>query len=431
MERLIKRINIYKISTKISDLFYSEETKNKKKFKLYVIHSWDFIKEISVMFFATYFLACLWYFYAKVVQTREHPQKSFYPYFSIDTFKPTNQFIITWYFIFTTITTVGYGDYYATNKYEMGFAIILLIMGPTWMAFTMGKAIAIINHMRQLSGKEYKKGSMNMWISNIEGKYKELPPELKQRITTHFLYYWKNDRLGTLANLSLENNEKLMDISDNHFNTLPDILKKELIQYLFDDIFYKFRTFFHIFDNIRHSEIYFKTAGIVQIGSMAYNTFKEFMIVKTNFIIGDYFAMQNIPSFADFNATSNVHGYTLPVFVLKEISKNQPELIEKAVKESYSYYQNIEKKSLENLTTNHLEEAEDSGRAFLEKGEAHEAAINCVLVNGCAKTIQDPMNQEIDKVSNGIDKMKTFRKKKFWELKEKLANHAISLQTRQ
>ena len=58
-------------------------------------------------------------------------EKSFYTYFELTKLTPKNQFIITWYYIFTTITTVGYGDYYATNKFEMIFAIVLLVMGPT------------------------------------------------------------------------------------------------------------------------------------------------------------------------------------------------------------------------------------------------------------------------------------------------------------
>ena len=94
--------------------------------------------------------------------------------------------------------TVGYGDYYATNKDEMGFDVIILIIGPTWVAFTMGKAIGIINSLQQLNGNTNIKEELNMWISNIEEKYEFLPLELKKKINTHFINFWKNDRLKSL-----------------------------------------------------------------------------------------------------------------------------------------------------------------------------------------------------------------------------------------
>ena len=446
MKRLSERINIYWVSQKFSDIFYKEETKAKKQLKLYVIHSWDLFKELAVMFFATYFLSCLWYYYSNYIAKKMKIEKSFYTYFELTKLTPKNQFIITWYYIFTTITTVGYGDYYATNKFEMIFAIVLLVMGPTWMAFTMGKAISIINDMRQLGRHEDKIGNLNIWLFSLEVKFREIPGTLKEKITNHFRNYWKNDRLGTLAKLSTHEHSDRKDDTDIFFNSLPNRFKNELIQYLFDDIFYKFKPFFDDFKEMKYNlalflhprifmkndtileeneyvnEIYLKISGNIQIGNKIDNIFEEFATLKMNFIIGDYFAFKKIPSFAEFKAHTDIHGYALPVIALNEITKKHPEIIESAIQKNLACYQRIEQKSLETKNTKHLDSAEDTEKICLDKERHSIAIMQCVLSNEDIQSAEDPVYREIDKFAIGINKMKNLRKKYFSEIKEKLAN---------
>ena len=57
------------------------------------------------------------------------------------------------------------------------------------MAFTMGKAISIINDMRQLGRHEDKIGNLNIWLFSLEVKFREIPGTLKEKITNHFRNY--------------------------------------------------------------------------------------------------------------------------------------------------------------------------------------------------------------------------------------------------
>ena len=57
------------------------------------------------------------------------------------------------------------------------------------MAFTMGRAIGIINDMRQLGQDEDKTGNLNIWLFSLEDKFQSIPSYLKQKIINHFRNY--------------------------------------------------------------------------------------------------------------------------------------------------------------------------------------------------------------------------------------------------
>ena len=144
------------------------------------------------------------------------------------------------------MTTIGYGDYTATNTYEMGFSILILITCPSWFAYTTGKAISIIHKLRVVGGETDNAGDLAIWLSNIESKHKRLPYKLKEKINKHYINYWKNDRLGSMLNIAKETDaaSEIIKIQDPYLDSLPDKLKKKVLHYLFDDIFNNFFFFF-------------------------------------------------------------------------------------------------------------------------------------------------------------------------------------------
>ena len=56
-----------------------------------------------------------------------------------------DQYLLSVYFIMTTMTTVGYGDNYATTTPERIFAIVLMIFGVFKFGFVSGALSSIIS----------------------------------------------------------------------------------------------------------------------------------------------------------------------------------------------------------------------------------------------------------------------------------------------
>jgi hypothetical protein len=73
---------------------------------------------------------------------------------------PNDQYIIAFYFALTTVTTVGYGDFYATSIAEMIWAMFCMIIGV--IVFS------------------YVSGSLASLLTNSDARYSELDEKLEK-----------------------------------------------------------------------------------------------------------------------------------------------------------------------------------------------------------------------------------------------------------
>ena len=63
--------------------------------------------------------------------------------------------IISCYYALTTLSTVGYGDYFPISNYERLIAIIIMIMGVAFFSYIMGNFIEIISNYEKKMGEEF------------------------------------------------------------------------------------------------------------------------------------------------------------------------------------------------------------------------------------------------------------------------------------
>ena len=101
-------------------------------------------------------------------------------------------------------------------------------------------------------GQDDKGSELNNWMTLLTRfTNKPLSKQLINQIDKHFSFYWANDRLKNIK----KDNEYL--------NSCPQAVRRHLIlNYLFDDIIYKFRAFFFTMDNMQSQFLYDICFGI-------------------------------------------------------------------------------------------------------------------------------------------------------------------------
>ena len=296
------------------------------------------------------------------------------------------------------MTTVGYGDYTATNKYEMALSILIVVTGPSWFAYTTGKAISVIHKLRDAGGEADNLGNLAIWLSNLESKHKRLPYKLKEKINKHYINYWKNDRLGSISNIVKETDaaSEIKNIQDPYLRYLPDELKKEVLNYLFDDIFNNFSFFFGrrtlwryslslylqpriyssneiiMYSNKSINELNFKITGKVTIGFVNQD-FYELYTTSLPQIIGDYFVFNEIPSFLQCHAVTTTHCFSVPSFILKRLINPNDNHFKLYIKALESNYNEIKRRIEEKL--DNIKENTDTIRKSLNPVTNHEISI--------------------------------------------------------
>lgn len=252
----------------------------------------------------------------------------------------------------TSLSTVGYGDYYPISNVERILSIFIMIFGVTFFSYFIG----VISNYDQKRLTPDKSNDLNNWLTLLTRftNHKPLPAQLVNRIESHFSFFWANNRL---ANISRE---------DAFMATLPRSIKRAImINYLFQDIFFRFRQFFNTFDN-RDSkflydiafgfmprrfeeneiiydegdevpEMYFIIEGEIGIGYRSLRMKKEIKIVKlfkSRSFICDYNVCNHKKSEFVFQTVKDAKCYALTRRFLDDLFVTYPEVGNRIKKEA-------------------------------------------------------------------------------------------------
>lgn len=111
-----------------------------------------------------------------------------------------DQLIKISYYALTTLSTVGYGDYFPLSDIEVVVSLIYILAGAAFFAFIMGSFIEIISNYQSKMGRVDRITPLRNWMTlmmRFTGD-KPLSKTLNKQIETHFAYFWQNDRLQSI-----------------------------------------------------------------------------------------------------------------------------------------------------------------------------------------------------------------------------------------
>jgi len=139
-----------------------------------------------------------------------------------------HKLIVSCYFALTTLSTVGYGDYYPVSNIERIIAVVIMLGGVAFFSYIMGNFIEIISNYEKKMGVVDKSGDLHNWLILLTRftNNQPLPKSLTAQIEANFSYYWAQDRLACLST------------DEQYLEALPRKLKNQIMTvYLFSDVF--------------------------------------------------------------------------------------------------------------------------------------------------------------------------------------------------
>ena len=196
---------------------------------MYIIVYWLLI----ILVIITYFQGCFWFLISNEIDRSDH---NFVKNFELDQATNARKLIVSCYFTLTTLSTVGYGDFYPQSTLERIVGIIVLLLGVAFFSYIMGNFIEIITNYDQKMGVIDRGTDLHNWMT-ILSRYtnnKPLPRKLINKIEANFAYYQANDRINTLHP------------DDEYLSQMPRYIKRTIMRnYIFQDVFFKFKSFFN------------------------------------------------------------------------------------------------------------------------------------------------------------------------------------------
>jgi len=141
------------------------------------------------------------------------------------------KYIASFYFLMTTMTTVGYGDIVCISSIERIFHIILLAIGTLLYTFIVS---TIGNYLREQSHEQIKLNKDMTILENIRISHPKMPFKLYSKIQNHLL--------------NISNKRKKTGISFL-LNGIPDTIKNDLLFRIYSKVINEFS----IFKNVNNS----------------------------------------------------------------------------------------------------------------------------------------------------------------------------------
>ena len=103
---------------------------------------------------------------------------------------------ILMYFAFTTLSTVGFGDYYPVSNMERLVGCVILIAGVAIFSLMMGKFIEILTSFKEMNN-DYNESDDLMKFFGLLKKFnndRPLKSKVITRIQNFFDYRWSKDK---------------------------------------------------------------------------------------------------------------------------------------------------------------------------------------------------------------------------------------------
>ena len=100
--------------------------------------------------------------------------------------------ILVTYYMFTSLSTVGFGDYHPRSNFERVYCAMILLFGVAIFSYIMGNFIDILSEFKEFHKDIGDGDNLSKFFGTMKyfNGQKVIPLELKNKIEAHFDYRW-------------------------------------------------------------------------------------------------------------------------------------------------------------------------------------------------------------------------------------------------
>jgi hypothetical protein len=104
--------------------------------QLKIMYGFRVFRSILTIFLLSYFLGTIWFILSKN-SSKDKDDFTFYNHYKLEDNTNTENLIIVLYFAFTTLSTVGFGDYSPKSELERTITAFILLIGVACFSYIM------------------------------------------------------------------------------------------------------------------------------------------------------------------------------------------------------------------------------------------------------------------------------------------------------
>ena len=160
-----------------------------------IMYAFRVLRLIVTILILSYFLGTLWFIFSKRT-TKTPDDYTFYNEYNLADREDSENLIIVVYFAFTTLSTVGFGDYNPKSELERIITTFILLIGVACFSYIMGQFIEILMNFQTVTADNEDSENLSKWLGLLAhfNKNRPLSKEMTKRFEQYFEYYWQHDK---------------------------------------------------------------------------------------------------------------------------------------------------------------------------------------------------------------------------------------------
>jgi hypothetical protein len=185
-----------------------EESKNNVETILFISYGLKTLQLTVVILNISYVLGMLWIIMCQYIEDfvldtdfrsteadLEKHKDQFIVYFGLNNMTPSQITIIVTYYMFTSLSTVGFGDFHPRSNFERIFCAMVLLFGVAIFSYIMGNFIEILNQFKSYNNDLDQGDDLNKFfgvLTRFNGN-ERLETGFKKELESFFEYKWSHD----------------------------------------------------------------------------------------------------------------------------------------------------------------------------------------------------------------------------------------------
>ena len=136
-------------------------------------------------------------FYISGGESRDDYRDYYYEVYEVSSLSGSDVALISLYYSFTTLSTIGFGDFHPKDDVERIFCAIIMVGGVMVFSYIMGNFVDMIKNYEIMNSDIDDGDNLSKFFGMMKrfNKGKDLNSELKKKIEDYFAFRWQNDKL--------------------------------------------------------------------------------------------------------------------------------------------------------------------------------------------------------------------------------------------
>ena len=154
---MIKLIDISRFNKLLKSLMSNSSRDERIMQHYFLLYVYKIVRLIIIAMIVTYFIGCAWWYFCENQSFENSDENYFIKHNALGVEEGNSewdQLIVSCYYALTTLSTVGYGDYYPVSNAERVMAVVIMLTGVAFFSYIMGNFIEILQNYQLKMGNE-------------------------------------------------------------------------------------------------------------------------------------------------------------------------------------------------------------------------------------------------------------------------------------